>query len=329
MNLLLDSQTLFPLAAQRGALTIGNFDGVHRGHQAIVDQVRMLADQVSGPAVVFTFDPPPSRLLRPDFAPALLTDIERRTELLKKLGIDFVIVYPTSQQLLELEPEQFFESVVVRAIRAKAIAEGENFRFGKQRRGDIAMLKRLCQEHRLHFALLEAQQDAGQWISSTRIRSLIESGEISNANRLLIEPYRISGVVGRGAQRGRTLGFPTANLQGITVLCPPHGVYAGRVASCRPSDAKSMAPSPIGLPVALNIGPNPTFSEGDFKVEAHIIGFAGNVYDHVLTIELFSKLRDVQKFEFKEQLLAQLAQDIERVKAIASEADSGSRAGWT
>lgn len=317
MNAKSDSNAIFPSAALGGALTIGNFDGVHRGHQAIIQQVRKLADQVSGPAVVFTFDPPPSRLLRPDFAPASLTGIERRTELLRKLGIDFVIVYPTTMQLLDLEPEQFFESVVVRSLRAKAVAEGENFRFGKQRRGDIPMLRKLCENSGIQFSLLEPQQDQGEWISSTRIRTLIDAGDISGANRLLIEPYRISGKVGHGAQRGRTLGFPTANLEGIPVLCPPPGVYAGRITDCIDSKKNALTlASPVGMPVAINIGPNPTFDEASMKVEAHIIGYAGDLYDFEIEIELVAKLRDVQKFESKEQLLSQLTMDIERVECL-------------
>jgi riboflavin kinase/FMN adenylyltransferase len=300
-------------------VTIGNFDGVHRGHQAIVEQVRRLADQVSGPAVVFTFDPPPSKILRPDSAPSPLTSIERRTELLKGLGIDHVIVYPTNSQLLALEPEEFFETVVVQSLKAKAIAEGENFQFGKKRRGDVAMLRHLCQEQGLQFSLLQPQRDAGEWISSTRIRSLLESGDIANANRLLIEPYRISGIVGHGAERGRTLGFPTINLENIPVLCPPLGVYAGRVATSKcmaPTPCNS--PSPIGMHVAINIGPNPTFGEDRWKVEAHIIDYAGNLYDHEVSIELISKLREVRKFDSKDQLLTQLASDIQQAKSVCS-----------
>ena len=323
MNSKLDSNAIFPPAAQGGAVTIGNFDGVHRGHQAIIQQVRKLADQVSGPAVVFTFDPPPSRLLRPDFAPPSLTGIERRTELLRKLGIDFVIVYPTSMQLLDLEPEQFFENVVVRSLRAKAIAEGENFRFGKQRRGDIPLLMKLCDESGLQFSLLEPQQDQGEWISSTRIRTLIEAGDIAGANRLLIEPYRISGIVGHGAQRGRTLGFPTANLEGIPVLCPPSGVYAGRITDCIDNKENAITlMSPVGMPVAINIGPNPTFEESRMKVEAHIIGYNGDLYDVEIEMELLKKLRNVQKFESKEQMLSQLTVDIERAESLSGTQNS-------
>ena len=318
MNLQLDSKAIFPSAAQGGAVTIGNFDGVHRGHQVIVQQVRRLADQVSGPAVVFTFDPPPSRLLRPEFAPASLTGIERRTELLKKLGIDFVIVYPTSKELLELEPEQFFESVVVRSLKAKAIAEGENFQFGKKRRGDVPMLKQLCKLHDLQFSLLEPQLDQGEWISSTRIRSLIEAGDIAGANRLLIEPYRISGIIAHGSKRGRTLGFPTANLENIRVLCPPVGVYAGRVTGCSlRKESSPDAACPIGMPVAVNIGPNPTFGEATLKVEAHIIGYSGDLYGQEIAIEFLARLRDVEKFESKHQLLNQLGLDIDRAKNLA------------
>ena len=313
-----DFEVLFPVSAQGGAVTIGNFDGVHRGHQAILQQVRRLADMVSGPAVVFTFDPPPSQLLRPDFAPALLTGVERRTELLKKLGIDSVIVYPTDMALLNLEPEAFFENIVVRSLQAKAIAEGGNFRFGKQRRGDVLLLRQLAEVHRVQFSLLEPQQDAGEWISSTRIRALVDAGDIAGANRLLIEPYRISGVVGHGVQRGRTLGFPTANLENIAVLCPPSGVYAGRVTGCCSQNAKDALSGPVGLPVAIHIGPNPTFGEDQLKVEAHIIGFSGDIYGNELSIELFEKLRNVRKFEYKGQLLAQLTLDIEQTKSIAA-----------
>lgn len=317
MNLPIDSQALFPEEAQGGAVTIGNFDGVHRGHQAIIEQVRRLADQVAGPAVVFTFDPPPSKILRPESTPKPLTSIFRRTELLKKLGINHVVVYPTDRQLLELEPEAFFETVVVRFLKAKAIAEGENFQFGKKRRGDVPMLRQLCQEHGLQFSLLEPQRDGGEWISSTRIRALIESGDIASANQLLMEPYRISGIVGHGAERGRTLGFPTANLENIQVLCPPLGVYAGRVANSKcMASAPCKSPSPIGMPVAINIGPNPTFGEDRCKVEAHIIDYNGDLYNHEISIELFAKLREVRKFDSKEHLLTQLASDIQQAKTI-------------
>ena len=179
------------------------------------------------------------------------------------------------------------------------------------------MLRKLCEQSGIQFSLLEPQQDQGDWISSTRIRTLIEAGDISGANRLLVEPYRISGIVGHGAQRGRTLGFPTANLECIPVLCPPPGVYAGRVTNCFDNKKNSLAlTSPVGMPVAINIGPNPTFDDARLKVEAHIIGYDGDLYDCEMEVELLAKLRDVQKFESKEHMLSQLKLDIERVECL-------------
>jgi len=316
MNQIFDNLATIPLEAQGGAVTIGNFDGVHRGHQAIVKRLRALADEISGPVVVFTFNPPPARLLRPHDAPESLTNIGRRAALLRKLGVDFVIVFPTTLELLQLEPEQFFDQVIVETLQAKAITEGANFRFGKKRRGDVSMLQSLCKSKNIRFELLDPELDDGAWISSTRIRALIDRGKIAEANALLVEPYRISGKVSKGAARGRTLGFPTANLEEIGVLCPPPGVYAGKIAGLsRPSFAITET-DPTGLPVAINIGPNPTFGESTLNVAAHIIGYAGNIYDHELAIELLEKLRDVRKFDSKEQLLAQLAMDVNQTKEV-------------
>ena len=323
----LDHDTVkIPVEAHGGAVTIGNFDGVHRGHRAIMTQIRGLADRIGGPAVVFTFDPPPARLLRPNEAPEALTSLERRAELLHQFGIDHVIVYPTTLELLQLEPEEFFATIIVNSLKAKAIAEGENFRFGKRRRGDVALLKQLCDEKGIEFSLLKLEQENGDWISSTRIRSEIEAGNLKAANQLLVEPYRISGIVSQGDRRGRTIGFPTANLQAIPMLCPPIGVYAARVAKLKIANTSGNASdfaavgcvSPVGLPVALHIGPNPTFGVAGLKVEAHIVGFHGDLYGASLDIEILDRLRDVHRFASKEELVAQLAIDVEKAKAAVA-----------
>jgi riboflavin kinase / FMN adenylyltransferase len=325
MNLLITDIANIPVEAQCGAVTIGNFDGVHRGHRSIVAQVRALADKVSGPAVVFTFDPPPARLLRPNEAPEALTNMERRAELLTQLGIDYVVVCPTTLELLQLEPEDFFAKVMVQSLKCKAIAEGANFHFGRKRRGDVVMLTQLCAASDIEFSLLTAQKEDGDWISSTRVRKEIEVGNLLQANRLLIEPYRISGIVRQGDQRGRTLGFPTANLEKIPMLCPPPGVYCGRLASVQSSQDQKIinashgdVGSAIGFPVAINIGPNPTFGVNKTKVEAHIIGFEGDIYGYEIAIELLDRIRDVRKFASKEELLAQLAMDIVRTKEVVA-----------
>lgn len=326
MSLLYHDTMKIPVEAQGGAVTIGNFDGVHRGHRAIMKQVRELADRSGGPAIVFTFDPPPARLLRPSEAPEALTSMERRAQLLHQFGIDHVIVYPTTLELLQLEPEEFFAKIIVKSLNAKAIAEGENFRFGKRRRGDVALLKQLCDEKGIEFSLLQLEQENGDCISSTRIRLEIESGNMKAANQLLVEPYRISGIVAQGDRRGRTIGFPTANLRAIPMLCPPVGVYAARVAKLEAaqlggnaSDAAVVGNAdPVGMPVALHIGPSPTFGVAGLKVEAHIVGFHGDLYGASLDIEILDRLRDVHRFGSKEELVAQLTIDVEKTKAVVA-----------
>lgn len=326
MSLFYHDTMKIPVEAHGGAVTIGNFDGVHRGHRAIMKQVRGLADRMGGPAVVFTFDPPPARLLRPNEAPEALTSMERRAQLLQQFGIDHVIVYPTTLELLQLEPEEFFATVIVDSLKAKAIAEGENFRFGKRRRGDVALLQHLCVSKGIEFSLLRLEQENGDWISSTRIRSEIEAGNLKAANQLLVEPYRISGIVSHGDQRGRTIGFPTANLQAIPMLCPPIGVYAARVVKLKAAqpggNANDIAATgntnPVGLPVALHIGPNPTFGVAALKVEAHIVGFHGDLYGASLEIEILDRLRDVHRFASKEELVSQLTNDVEKAKAVVA-----------
>lgn len=299
-----------------GAIAIGNFDGVHRGHCNIIDSLRQVAKKVEGPASIVTFDPPPARLLRPESTPKPLTTVAWKKELLAKAGADHVIVIPTTTELLQLTAMEFFERVVRGELQAKGIVEGENFRFGKGREGDIQLLASLCETHAMELKIATTAQCDGQWVSSTRIRQWIESGQMADANRYLLRPYRIAGKVVSGAQRGRTLGFPTANLDSIPVLVPSIGVYAARVKGVITSDGNPMKSAPIGTHVALNIGSNPTFGENALKVEAHLLGFRGDLYDAILELEILDRVRDVRKFESKESLLAQLANDLTMVASI-------------
>lgn len=299
-----------------GAIAIGNFDGVHRGHCNIIDTLRHVAHSIDGPASIVTFDPPPARLLRPGLAPKPLTTVAWKKELLIKAGADHVIVIATTIELLQLTAVEFFDRVVRRELHAKGIVEGENFRFGKGREGDIHLLASLCDKHRMQLKIATTAQSDGQWVSSTRIRQWIESGQIADANQYLLQPYRIAGKVVSGAQRGRTLGFPTANLDAIPVLVPCIGVYAARVSGVLLPDGQPMQSAPIGTHVALNIGPNPTFGENALKVEAHLLGFHGDLYGATLELEILNRVRDVRKFDSKESLLAQLANDLTMVAAI-------------
>ncbi len=313
---LIRSLSAFPEQARGGALAIGNFDGLHRGHRHLLSELRAMANRLGGPSIVFTFDPPPLRLLRPEPWPMPLTTMERRSQLLRSLGVDFTIAYPTDRALLALTAVEFFERILIGELGIGGLVEGPNFRFGRDRMGDVEALQALCGQHARELTIVEPQQDHDKWYSSSVIREWLEQGEVERANRALMEPYRISGIVRHGAARGRTLGYPTANLEGIPVLVPGHGVYAGRVLSL--GDSNTLAEA---IPVALNIGPNPTFGEGATKVEAHLIGYSGDLYGQLLEIELLERVRAVQKFASKEELLERLKQDVAQVESICRAAE--------
>lgn len=296
----------FPSELRGGAVAIGNFDGVHRGHASLVRALTDEAQRLGAPSIVFTFHPPPIGLLQPQrVLAAPLTSIERRAELLHALGVQLVVAYPTDKALLQLSAEEFFEQVLIDTLGARALVEGPNFRFGRDRMGDVELLGKLCRAKGMTLTVVEAANDDAGMISSTRIRQLINSGDIAQANSLLTRPYQITGQVGHGAARGRTIGTPTANLTEISSLVPPHGVYAGCV--------------PVGdqwCAAAVHIGPNPTFGEEAVKVEVHLIDWNGELYDSNLQCLFLERLRDVQKFQSLDELKNQIAIDIERCRTI-------------
>lgn len=290
-----------------GALTIGNFDGVHLGHADILRRVRDWADQVRGPAVVLTFDPHPVRLLRPESAPPPLTWIRRKAELLGRQGIDFLIAYPTDRSLLALDPHTFFRDFVVQRLNAKALVEGPNFHFGHRREGDVRLLGKLCGAAGIEFEIVPPRDQGGAMISSSRVREALGRGEVGAAREMLTEPYRLRGMVVHGERRGTPLGFPTANLDAIDTLIPTTGVYAGR-AFVRG----------VPIPAAIHIGPAPTFSQSQPRVEAHLLDFHGNLYGEPLEIEFLDRLRDVRRFSSSEQLVEQLHHDLAATRAVAT-----------
>jgi riboflavin kinase/FMN adenylyltransferase len=256
--------------------------------------------------VAFTFDPHPASLLRPERCPTPLTGIERRAELLGELGVDAVIAYPTDQALLRLTAREFFETILRDRLGARAIVEGPNFCFGRDRQGTIDTLRQLAEEAGVAVEVVEPVIVDGQEISSSRVRRLVAAGEVAAARRLLTQPYRLHGTVSRGAGRGAQLGFPTANLEGITTVLPAEGVYGGA------------GYLPERWPVAINIGPNPTFGESDTKVEVHLIGFSGSLYGQTIDVEFLQRLRDVRTFAGIDELTKQLRQDIRAAQAAAT-----------
>jgi riboflavin kinase/FMN adenylyltransferase len=298
-------------AIQRGAVSIGNFDGVHQGHARIVQQLRQVAREVGGPAIVFTFDPHPVRLLRPDLAPPPLTWTDRKAELLGQLGVDAMIAYPTDQQLLQLTPDAFFEQIIREQLDARAMVEGPNFYFGHDRAGDVATLRTLCDAADISLQIVEPLQtgDAGDFVSSSRIRKLVAAGDVDAARKLLTQPYRLRGMVTHGAARGTQIGFPTANIDAIDTILPGMGVYAGQAHVTRDDTI---------WPAAINIGPSPTFDEDECRVEVHLIGYSGSLYGEPLEVDFLARLRDIQPFASVGELQAQLAKDVDRAKTVAA-----------
>jgi riboflavin kinase/FMN adenylyltransferase len=297
---LLRELTGLPSELRRGAVAIGNFDGVHRGHARIVERVIEKARELSGPALVFTFDPHPVRILRPREAPPPLTWTDRKAELLARLGIDAVIAYPTDEDLLRLTPREFFDRIVREQLDARAMVEGPNFYFGRARSGTIDVLTQLTAEAGIGLDVVEPLKVDGDYVSSSRIRQLLIQGRVDLARALLTEPYRIRGMVVHGAGRGAKIGFGTANLDAIDTLLPGPGVYAGRgfVNNTR-------------WPAAINIGPNPTFGDQSVKVEAHLVGWSGApLYGEVLEIDFLVPLRGVRRFAGVDELKKQLHEDI-------------------
>lgn len=294
-------------AARGGAVTIGNFDGVHLGHRKIVGQLLARAAELKGPAIVFTFDPHPVRLLRPEQCPPPLTWTERKAELLKSLGVDLVVAYPTDQALLELSARQFFDEIVVGALSARALVEGPNFYFGHNREGDVGTLLTLADQQGISLDVVQPIAVGGQIVSSSRIRTLIRAGDVGSAAQLLGGPYRIRGMVTHGAGRGAKIGFPTANLEAIDTLLPAAGVYAARAWFAGNS-----------APAAVNVGPNPTFGEHAIKVEVHLIDREEDLYGQALEVEFLARLRDVQAFASINDLKRQLQADVAAAKDIAA-----------
>ena len=287
-----------------GYASIGNFDGVHRGHQAMLNALISRARSDGVPAIAVTFDPHPIALLRPEATPPPLTSIEYRAELLGRYGVDVTIVIPTDKPFLALTAEEFFDLVVRGELHAKGLVEGSNFFFGRNRSGNVTVLRSLCATHGLSLDVVPPVTVDEQLVSSSVIRSLIESGDIGHAVRLLGHPYRISGVVGRGAERGRTIGFPTANLFDVPTLTPANGVYA---ALAHTTEGRRAA--------AVNVGPNPTFGDSARKIEVHILDFDGDLYGQTLNVDFLDRVRDVKRFASVEELRTQLEQDLVAVRA--------------
>lgn len=291
-----------------GVISIGNFDGVHRGHAQLLREVRRQADLQSCPAVAVALFPHPAVLLRPETAPARLTPVERRACRMRSLGIDHLIVCQTTKELLSLTAKEFFDTLIIGKLSARGMVEGPNFFFGRNRAGNIETLGELCRDADVELTIVTSLRKGRDMVSSTRIREMLLRGNVHGARELLGYGHEIDGVVETGDQRGREIGFPTANLGNVEVIVPGPGVYAGWAA---------IDGGLIKRGAAIHIGESPTFESGDpGKVEVHLMDFDGDLYGHSLSVEFVDRVRDVKRFDSAEQLSEQLTADVERVRKL-------------
>lgn len=291
--------------------TVGNFDGVHVGHAHIVARLVAMGRRLGVPAVVLTFDPHPAAILRPGNAPPPLTTPARRAELLLALGVDAVLVQPADERLVAVEAEDFYSGILRQRLAVRGLVEGADFHFGARRRGTIDLLERLCRADDVELETVGPVTHAGAAVSSSRLRTLVAEGRVAEANPLLTAPYRCRGRVVEGARRGRTLGFPTANLADVATLVPGHGVYACRVA---------LPGSGPAWPAAVHVGANVSFGETAASIEAHLIGFEGDLYGQWLDVDFLERLRETRRFASVAELTTQLANDVEAARLVVASA---------
>ena len=284
-------------------VTIGNFDGVHKGHQAIFHQVIEKAESINGTSVAITFEPHPIKVLKKNDPPPLITLYEQKIELIAKTGLDVLICIPFNKAFAALSADHFLEEILVKKIGTKAIVIGKDYSFGKNRKGNITYLKENAA--RLGYEVIvtdwiSVSHNIDGRISSTRIREIVMEGNVHDVVALLGRHYQIRGNVLAGRNRGgRLLGFPTANIHIVDELCPKTGVYAVTV-ECRDGYFKGVA----------NIGYSPTFDDHIFTIEVHLLDFNNDLYDQNIRVNFIKRIRDEQKFSNIEELSNQIQKDI-------------------
>ena len=309
----LETLEQFASSSKGGALCIGNFDGVHIGHQQLIAQAAELAKSLSAPAVVLTLHPHPMRILCPEKMPEPICRLEDKLAWLEQAGADIVVLEPTTSQVLQLTPQQFVDRMVARYIAPKWIVEGQSFRFGCNRAGDVNLLKRLGRDRDFQLRVLPpVQADLGAdgefTISSSLIRELLRAGLVAQAAHCLGRPHLVTGLVSRGSGRGRTLGLPTANVDRIDQLTPAEGVYAGRAwiqGKCHLA--------------AISVGTAVTFDHGERLVEAILLDFDDDIYDQDIRLDFYHHLRRQRRFSTPQELADQIRTDCQAVRQFTAD----------
>lgn len=291
----------------RCVVTIGVFDGIHRGHQQIIGRAVERAKALGLPAVVLTFDPHPLEVVRPGSHPPMLTSQRYRAELMEALGVDVVCVLPFTVDFSRKTAEEFVHDVLVERLHVAEVIVGENFRYGNKGTGDVAALTR--DGRRFGFGVEGAPlvgRDTDSHWSSTYVRSCVQAGDVRSAARALGREHQIEGTVVRGDQRGREMGYPTANLDPLPwSAVPADGIYAGHLVRGRER-----------LPAAISIGTNPTFAGDERRIEAFVLDFSGDLYGERVGMSFSERLRETLKFDSMEALMEQMALDVEQTRGL-------------
>ena len=290
----------------RCVVTIGVFDGVHRGHQHIIGRAVGRARDTGLPCVVLTFDPHPSEVVRPGTHPPVLTSARRKAEILAEHGVDVLCVLPFTVEFSRLGPAEFVHEVLVERLHAAAVVVGENFRFGRRAAGDLGMLRTLGSAFGFATEGVALYREEDLVLSSTYIRSCIDAGDAGQAAAVLGRPHRVDGIVIRGDGRGRQLGYPTANVHTERYAAiPADGVYAGRLVH------RSRR-----LPAAISVGTNPTFEGRERRVEAYVLDFDEDIYGEEVGIEFVARLRGMERFDRIDDLITKMADDVQRTRQV-------------
>lgn len=302
---------------ERAVLTVGNFDGLHVGHRAIMSTVIGRARALEGVSAVYTFEPHPRKVLRPDRAPRLLTTIEQKLELLEGMGLDVAIVEPFDRTFARLPADRFVREIIHERIGPAEVYVGYDFRYGRDREGSMRTLTELGPHLGFAVTIIPEVRIGNRDVNSTRIRELLETGQVEEAAELLGRPYTVRGRVVAGDRRGRSIGFPTLNLEPENEILPAMGVYAGRV---RLLDGAEGSAADL-LAAVINVGRRPTFEASDAVLaEAHLLDFEGDLYGRRVEFGFASHLRDERRFPSVDALKRQIGLDAEEARRRLEEA---------
>ncbi len=304
-------QAAYPVVA------VGNFDGIHLGHQAILRQVVKRAKEVGGTAMAMSFDPHPVKVLTPNRAIHLLSSLEQKIRIMESLGLDRLVLIPFTLEFSRQKPIEFVDKILRQAIGAREVYVGRNFAFGHGREGNSEDLKKIGQSMGIQVSIMESVLINGIVVSSSRIRRLLLEGDVANAAVLLGRPYELEGIVVGGDHRGRMLGFPTANLRPPQELIPRPGVYAVRVIRCENSHEAGP------FPAVAYIGSRPTFGQGHQMIEVYLFDYDGDLYQQRLRTVFLDRVRDEQIFSGPEELALQIKKDVEKAREIHAAIRSG------